>query len=417
MNQLIESLTGLKVPQHMLAALEMLQFHNPSADRLVSLSDSERGRFVAWCDARQLSLMLSHIWGSRPPAWLREMVLQRTARYELRFKRLKRELFEIVEALNAACLEFVMLKGLSHAPALSPDARLRAQGDIDLWLLGSSVYEAQDVLTNLGYIPLLDSRSRHLAPMGKPSNWEWRGDFFDPEMPISIELHYELWSEQAEYIAVPGIEQFWVRKELRDFDGCKINVLCDEDLLAFATLHLLLHLLHGELPLQRAWEIGCFLNNHSTDDAFWQSWRNSHPVALRQLETSIFYLVTTWFGCRLRQELEADFKTLPIMVRSWLEKCSLAPITREWAPNKLEIWLHLALITKRKEQVRVLFRRLIPTALPFFVDRAVFQPSPGANLRLFCLQLRLLTARLIRHLVTFLPTLWGGLRWFWLHKS
>ena len=411
------SLADLNAPQHILAGLEMLQFHNPSADRLAALSDSERVRFLGWCDARQLSLMLPHIWGSRPPAWLREAVFQRTTRYELRFKRLKRELFEIVEALNATGLEFVMLKGLSHAPALSPDARQRAQGDIDLWLRDSSVYKARDVLRGLGYVVLLDSKSRHLAPMVKRSNWEWQGDFFDPEMPISVELHYELWSESAEYITAPGIEQFWERKKLRDFDGYKINVLCDEDLLAFATLHLLLHLLHGELPLQRAWEIGRFLNEHITNDVFWNSWRNLHPVALRQLETPIFYLVTRWFECRSRRELEADFQALPAMVSSWFEKYSLAPVAREWAPNKLEIWLHLALITKRKEQLRVLFRRLIPTALPFFVNRARRQPSPRASLRMFYLRLRLLTTRLVRHLVTFFPTLLDGLRWFWLHKS
>jgi hypothetical protein len=417
LNQIIGSLAEQKAPQHILAALEVLQFQNSSADRISFLSRAERRRFLEWCDVRQLTLMLPHLYGSRLPAWAREVVLQKATRYEQRFERLKRELVEIVEAFDGCGLEFVLLKGLSHAPALTPDARMRTQGDIDLWLTGSSVYKARDVLRTLGYVPLLDSKSRHLAPMGRPSDWEWKGDLFDPGMPISVELHYELWSEHSEYIAVPELEQFWARKRLRDFDGHKINVLCDEDLLGFAALHLLLHLIHGELPLQRAWEIARFLDTHVSDEFFWTSWRDSHPLALRQLETSIFYLVTNWFHCHSRQELAADVQGLPVLVKSWLEECFLAPLVREWAPNKLEIGLHLAFISNRKDKARILFRRLVPTSLPSFVDRAVSEASPMTKLVKHCRQIRLLASRLVRHAITLFPSLVEGLRWLWLPKS
>ena len=417
MSRLVQSLTALRAPQHILAALEILQLQTPSADRLTFLTDAERQRFLKWCDDRQLTLMLSQACRSRLPAWALEPTLQKTARYELRFRRLKKELFEIAESLDQASLEFVMLKGLSHAPALTPNAQLRAQGDIDLWLIGSSAHKAQDVLKKLGYVPLLDSKSRHLPPMGRPSNWQWRGDPFDPEMPISVELHYDLWSEAEEYIAVPDIEQFWERKKLRDFDGHKINVLCDEDLLGFAALHLMLHLLHGDLPLQRAWEIARFLDTHMDDEFFWTSWRNAHSTALAQVETSIFHIVTDWFGCRSRQELGADVQKLPVPVKSWLGKFSLAPLTREWAPNKLEIWLHLAFISSRKDKAFVLFRRLFPTSLPFFVDRAVPRPSLPVKLLKCARQLNLLLNRLVHHVVTFFPTIFDGVRWYWLRKS
>ncbi len=344
-------------------------------------------------------------------------MIQKTARYELRFKRLKQQLFEIVEAFNEAGLEFVMLKGLSHAPAFTPDARLRAQGDIDLWLIGPSVYKGQAVLRSLGYVPQLDSKSRHLSPMSRPSTWRWRGDLFDSEMPVSVELHYELWSEKTEYIAVPELNRFWDRKQVRDFDGHNINILCDADLLGFASLHLLLHLLHGDLPLQRAWEVARFLDTHVTDESFWRSWRASHPAALRQLETSAFYLVTSWFGCRARKELGTDVERLPVGVKSWLKTFSLAPITREWASNKSETWLHLALIRKRKNKARVLFRRLLPTSVPCFADRATPHTSFVGKLLMHVRQLRFVATRLVHHLVTFFPAVFDGLRWFWVRKS
>jgi hypothetical protein len=417
LNQLITSLEDLTAPQYVLAALELLQFQTPSADRLDCLSQADRGRFFDWCDVRQLTLLLAHVCRSPLPAWVTQPIIRKTASYEPRFKRLKQQLFEIVEAFNAAGLEFVMLKGLSHAAAFTPDARLRAQGDIDLWLIGPSVYKGQDVLRSLGYLPRLASKSRHLSPMSRPSSWRWRGDLFDSEMPVSVELHYELWSEDTEYIAVPELNRFWDRKQVRDFDGYNINVLCDADLLGFASLHLLLHLLHGDLPLQRAWEIARFLDTHVTDESFWISWRASHPAALRQLETSAFYLVTNWFKCRARKELVADVDKLPVGVKSWLKTFLLAPITREWAPNKSEMWLHLALIHKRKDKARVIFRRLLPTSVPCFVDRATAHTSPLAKLLMHVRQLRFLATRLARHLVTFFPTIFDGLRWFWPRKS
>jgi hypothetical protein len=412
----IEALAASGAPEHMLAALEMLTFRHSSAGRVALLPDNQRQRFFQWCDERQLTLLLSHLGGSQLPDWARHAITPKEAHYELRFERIKRELAEIVEAFDDAKLEFVMLKGLSHSPALTPDARHRAQGDIDLWLLGPSVYKAQDVLSGLGYVSLRGAKSRHLAPMGKPSSWVWRGDMFDPEMPISVELHYELWSDRAEYIRVPGLEQFWERKRLRAFDGHSINVLCDEDLIGFATLHLLLHLLHGELPLQRAWEIGNFLNMRAQDEPFWRSWQSLHPAPLRQLEVCIFRLVSNWFEWQPRHEWEADIQHLPKLVRSWLEERSLDPIKREWKPNKSEIWLHLGFIDNYRGKARVLARRLLPMSVPTFIDQGGASTPLAAKLQNLWQQLPMLMKRFVRHTVTFFPTLFDGLRLLWARR-
>lgn len=415
MNQLIESLQAQKAPQHILTALELFQFQSPLTDRLSCLTQEEQRRFFQWCDAGQLTLMLPHVCHSLP-RWVHEAVSAKATRHELRFNRLKRELFEIVEAFDDAKLTFVMLKGLSHSPTLTPDARSRGQGDIDLWLLGSSVYKAREVLRKLGYVPTLPAKSRHLAPMARPSKWEWRGDIFDPEMPISVELHYELWSTGSEYIPVPGLSQFWERKKLRDFDGRLMHVLCDEDLLAFASLHLLLHLLHGELPLQRAWEIARFLDLHADDDVFWRLWRGFHPAALRQLELCVFHLVTEWFGCQCRRELRDDADTLPVRLSSWLRNYSFAPLSREWKPNKSELWLHLALINETRYKLLVFFRRLFPVSLPLYADRG----KPASRMTTLLALMRQsprLTRRFIYHAGTFFPTLLDGLRWLGAPKS
>ena len=53
-------------------------------------------------------------------------------------------------------------------------------------------------------------------------------------------------------------------------DGRAIPVLCEADTLAFAALHLLMHVLHGDLRLQRAWEIAHFVHTRADDDDFWR---------------------------------------------------------------------------------------------------------------------------------------------------
>lgn len=407
----------LGAPRHIFSALEVLRLQNPATKRLSELSGREQRLFFEWCDRRQITLLLDSIGGNCLPASFLEPMRRRKVSYGYRFERLKTELFQIAEAFEQSKLSFVMLKGLSHAPALTPNARLRAQGDIDLWLRGESVYQAREVLTKLGYVPLLDSKSRHLAPMGRPSKWRWRGDLFDPDMPVSVELHYELWSEKAEHVAAPGLEQFWDRKELRDFDGHKIHVLCDEDLVGFAALHLLLHVLHGELPLQRAWEIARFLHTRSCNERFWTSWRELHSPELRQLEILIFRLVTGWFGCANSPQLSAELERLPAGMESWLSQHALSPLKREWAPTKSELWLHLALIRSPSHKFRVLFRRLFPISLPGLNDRAQSQQSAISKLAVIFRNLPLLTSRLVRHSVTFVPTLLEGVRWYRLSRK
>jgi hypothetical protein len=390
-------------PNHIVAVLEALQFSTPSTHRLDHLVEKEWLQLLDWCDTRQLTLSLPNCCGPSLPADVRANILEKSKRYAIRFERLKSNLFEITGALHAAQLDFVLLKGLSHAPVMTPNALLRAQGDIDLWLRGPNVYKAQEVLQTLGYAFAAGSRSRHLGPMARPNNWRWRGDLFDPEMPISIELHYELWSSEAECIEVPQLEQFWARKIVRDFDGHKIHVLCDQDLLGFAALHLLLHLVHGDLPLQRAWEIARFLDIHTADERFWETWRITHCAELRRLETSIYYLVSRWFSCRLPQSVSDYAVNMTNGLRYWLDKFYLSPLSGQWRPNKREVWLHLALINNRRNKFKVLFRRLFPRTLPQ-TQQGVTSPA------LLVRHLQLITSRLARHVSTLIPTIFDGVR-------
>jgi hypothetical protein len=368
-----------------------------------------------WCDARQLTLMLPLLCGDLLPRAVQTRIEQCRFRYAERFSRLKRELFEITEALEQAGIESIVLKGFTHAPAFIPDPLLRSQGDIDIWIHAHEIQQAQRVLAGLGYISFEGAGSRHLPPMLRPNSWKWRGDRFDPEMPVSVELHYELWSEHTERIAAPGTDSFWHRRISRTYDGHTIGALCEEDLLGFAALHLLSHLLHGDLPVQRAWEIANFLHKRAHDEVFWAAWRRVHPSGLRKVELVVFQLVGAWFGSALSRPVQYESEALPGGVRAWLNTFPFSPLTGQFHPNKDELWLHVALISPLN-RIRILLRRLFPLHIPGFVDE-LDDCSRWRTLRRRLRQRNMLASRVTHHCRTFLPTIIQGARWLRLRKG
>ena len=390
-----------------MALLEALRLNEPSWSGLQALNAADWELLLPWCDARQLTLMLPWLCGDALPAKIRAQIDRRQTCYAQRFSRLKCELFEMTETLRQLGIECIVLKGLTHSPAFTPDPLLRAAGDIDLWVRGNDVWKAQQALTALGYASFKKAKSRHLAPMLRPNGWKWRGDRFDPDIPVAVELHYELWSEKSERIAAPGTDDFWDRSIRRNFDGHVLRVLCEEDLLGFAALHLLAHLLHGDLPLQRAWEIANFLHNRAGDEALWEAWRQIHPRELRQLEVVVYQVVSLWFGCELSERVKCEALSGP--VRAWLNTFAFSPLSGQFRPNKDELWLHLAL-APAASGARILFRRLFPLQIPSFTDRFDDRSRLRILRRVFR-QRNLIASRAFHHLRTLLPTVARGTWW------
>lgn len=353
------------LPEGVRAVLEALRFNGRDAGRLCGTRQEKWPELLNWCDRRQVTLLLHALYANQMPEAVERRIAESRARYAVRFARLERDSAEIAEALDRRGIEFVLLKGMSHAPELTPDPLLRGQGDIDLWFADEDVESARRTLADLGYKPRSrrGKDGRHLAPMARPSTWKWRGDLFDPEMPIHVEAHYRLWSDEAEYVSIPDQSDFWHRREIRYFGSRPLAVLCPHDLLGFAAMHFLLHLLHGDLPLERGWEVARFLHNKTSDDAFWSAWLELHSPALRKLEALSFAIVRYWFSCNVNPRVAQLIGDLPAEMRLWLEHYALSPLKQQSAPNKDELWLHLALVPHLAGRLRIVLQRLFPLNL------------------------------------------------------
>jgi hypothetical protein len=332
----------------------------------------------------------------RVPADVRERLDRNRTGNSERLRRIRELSGSIGERFDHAGIDYVTLKGLSHSPDFIADPRDRVQYDLDFYCPAESVSRARDVLLAMGYEPLAileDLPTDHLPTLIRKTGWQWRGDYFDPDHPPSIDLHFRFWDEATEQIAAPGADQFWERRT-----GHQLDLV---DRLGYAALHALRHLLRGTLLPAQVYEIACLLENRRDDAAFWSRWREWHPPELRALESIIFGLAREYFGCSVPE-------APPAAAGAWIERYGWSPIEGLFRPNKDELVLHLAL--GPASRWRVLRRRLAPLRLPGMGQAANVpdeQITAGLRLRMWARYAVFLSARVVHHTRALLPALWA----------
>jgi Uncharacterised nucleotidyltransferase len=379
-------------------------------------SDAEWAKLLALADRTHLTLPLAQRRPQNLPPWVTQRLDKNLANNAERWRRMQITYREAANVFKSAGLEFVVLKGFTHCPDYVPEPRFRPHNDIDLLFKPDEVLRAQDVAVQLGYEPLggfdrfpLD----HLPRLIRKTGWEWRGDYFDPEIPISLELHFQLWDARTEGFDPAGLDQFWHRRHTRVLDGLEFPALDAPDALGYAALHALRHLLRGDLRPSHIYELAWFLQ-HKTDPHFWNSWRELHPESLRRLEAICFGIAQAWFDCTLPDVAHAELERLPEPVTRWLRHYARSPLTGLFRPNKDELWLHLSLLDSMSAKVAVLRRRLIPLQPPGPVD-AVYLPDHAIDwrirIRMKWRYTRFAFSRFAHHVRALLPTLRSGVVW------
>ena len=404
-----------RLPRRAIHLLEALDFANPDCEGLKRLTRSEWEELLALCDDTQLTLLLCRYCRPALPDWVRIRIDRNWTDNAFRFERLKSALLDISQALSDRSIDFALLKGLTHSPGFSPDPLLRAQGDIDIWCLPEEIPDAREALIKLGYRPIAASKGRHLAPMIREIDWQWRGDYFARDLPIPVDLHYQLWDEGMEAIAGPSEKGIWARRHPLSPDN-HVLVLDTVDTLTFAALHLLMHLLHGDVRLQRAWEIAYFLQTRSADEDFWAHWRLTYSPDVRELQIVVFCLASLWFNCSLPDLVAREAESLSEDIKLWIQKYAWSPIEALFFPNKDELWLNFCLVRSWQGRIRVFCRRLLPINSANFTNnfeaRTALDGPKQPNIGL-----SFLLRRAAHHARTFLPTCRNGLRWWFYRKG
>ncbi len=396
--------------------MEALKFDGARRDGLRTMTDSEWKDILSHWGFVRLTLPLRQVCGDDLPTWVREQIDQYITDNTEHFTRIKKDYVEIAAALREAGVEHLVLKGFAQWPAYMQGPRFRAQSDIDLFCPGESIFRTRDALCTLGYQPMEGHEhqveaSDHLFDMMRKTDWQWRGRHFDPQAPISIELHFRFWNKPLLRLDPTGLEQFWPRRVERQLEDFSFPALNEVDNLGYSTLHLLRHLLLAGVLPYHVYELSWFLHSSADNEPFWKEWRESHPDSLRSLEAVCFRLARDWFACRLSPEAEREIECLPTPVQQWFKDYGNSPLSDLIRPNKDGLWLHLSLLESASDKRSVFCRRLFPTPLP--PAQAVMH-WPLRTYREFFLQV---ISRVRYHLRLLPPTLWQGFRWWWSAKG
>ena len=410
---------ALRIPSEVTALLSALQLDNPSIASLNKLSDQEWVSLLAFSDTAHLTLSIAQLPLTGFPDWVVERLKTNLADNALRFERVKATYREASEALERAGVEHIVIKGFTQAPDYVADPRLRAQSDIDIFCPPDSIDDAQIALGSIGYEPscvkISYALADHSPTLVRPGGWKWKGNPFDPEMPLSIELHFCLWNEHVSHISIPETGLFWVRRTMRMFDDFSYRCLSPVDHLGHFTLHILRNLFLRGWIVHHVRELAAFLHSHAGDDTFWRQWEETHSPSLRSFEAIAFYCARAWFGCRLHPLAAREIESLPATCRSWLDYFSGSALELMFQANKDSLWLHLNLLSSQGEKWKILKRTFIPASI---VSIGVV-PVQTRNKRLvqprgthpWQQYIDYLISRSIAHCRTNLATLRRGLHW------
>jgi hypothetical protein len=421
----------IHIPRGASAALAGLHFRHPNLEGLARLTDAEWRDALEFTDRSQLTLPLrSSAARDAMPLWVQQRTDLCAVRNLEKLRRVE-ELYHALDgSLKAAGVNYLALKGLTHCPEFGVRASDRMQYDIDIYTPRERAYAARDAVMALGFTPSetpFDNGSMeslatdHLPALIRKTGWEWRGDFFDPEIPVAVEIHFRFWNERMERLGAPGVEQFWQRRIIREVAGVQMGALCPVDALGFASLHLLKHVLQGSGRAIHIYEIARFLEIRAEDDEFWRQWQSWHAPELRRLQAAMFRLAHEWFGCRVGAVAEEEMERLPSATRRWFSQFAWSPAECSFHAgvfhaHKHELWLHLSLLDSPRDALTVARRRLLPMNLPGPVD-AVHIPESQLTWRRRWLKraryLRHVAQRVGRHAWTLPGAVWGGTHWWW----
>lgn len=355
-----------RIPREVAALIAVLQLKGATTESLLEIEDHEWESLLKFCDPAHLTLPLAQVAVRGLPTWVAERLKKNLADNGARFARVEATYKEAAAALNQAGIEYVVLKGFTQAPDYVRDLRLRMQSDLDLYCPKEMIGRALEALIGIGYQPehTIDySRADHLPTMIRRRSWQWDGNAFDPEMPLSIELHFCLWNEAVCGFAVPETDRFWERRIKRSLGDLSFPDLHPIDHLGFMALHILRGLLTGDWIIHHVHEMATFLHLCAKDDAFWRDWKELHSDSFRALQAIAFFHARCWFCCDVHPDVLNQIEKLPTVQREWLERFAGSALESMFHRNKDQAWLHASLVKPARKQAEIIWRTIVPARI------------------------------------------------------
>jgi hypothetical protein len=401
------------MPSSLRTILRSLSFGRDRRSDLRDLPHQEWRRLLALTDRSQLTLPLAVRCLQELPTWVQERLAGNLRNNAIRHDRVLHAYQQVARAFSSEGVDFIVLKGLAQWPGYCDDLRHRPQYDLDLYCPPQSIQSAFEAVQSLGYEPF-GQKGRisvdHLPPMIRMTGWRPNGDYYDPEMPLTIELHFRFWDPATERFAVASDDGFWERRVSRTIQGISLPTLDPIDALSYTAWHLVRHLLRGDVRAYHVYELAHFLEQSAGNRAYWLNWRDRKSSGL--VEAIAFRLAIDWFDCRVHPCVQELCQSLTASVRRWFDLFALSPLKALEHPNKDELFLHWCLVNGWRDRLRVAKGRLFPVRFnPVIVDAHVPAPDWSLRLKRVVFGAWFMARRAFHHARTLLPVARNGVRW------
>lgn len=171
--------------------------------------------------------------GSIVPSAFRDAVKKAHSLAALRMAIIHRNLFQLLEQLNASGLDYLVVKGPAVAFAVYPDPSLRVFNDLDLVVRECDWQRAHALLTGLGFQQEEDLP----APPSKlhPKMVCYETTYIHSASGFKVEIHYDDLLNAG--LAARDVEGFWQRANWMEARGVSFKVLSAEDQLMHLCAH------------------------------------------------------------------------------------------------------------------------------------------------------------------------------------
>jgi hypothetical protein len=397
----------------LLTVLRSLSLGEDRRSDLRSIPEAEWRRLLELTDRSQLTLPLAVRCRQELPQWVQERLAGNLQNNAVRHDRILASYKDIARVLSSKGVDFMILKGFAQWPHYCDDLRHRPQYDLDLYCPPDAIEPALEAIQSLGYEPFgrkARTATDHLPPMIRMTGWRPNGDYYDTEMPLTIELHFRFWDEATERFGVDGADGFWERRANRDIRGLSVPTLNAYDGLSYTTWHLVRHLVRGDVRAYHVYELAHFLQRTADDDNFWRHWRRRKSSTL--VEAIAFRLAADWFECAAHPVVRELCQALPASVRRWFDLFAFSPLKGLERPNKDELFLHWCLVRGWPERLQIAKRRLFPVRFdPVVVDAHVPAPDWRLRFKRRVFGTWFMVRRAVHHVRTLAPVMWNGVRW------
>jgi hypothetical protein len=392
--------------------IRSLSFREDRSAEFQRIPSQEWPRLLEICDRTQMTLSIGIRHREVLPDSVRDRIDKNIKSNMVRHDVLFDEYRLIASALQEHSIGFVVLKGFTQiAPLYVPDQCYRPQYDIDLYCPPEFLKPARNALLRSGLVPVqtFSKHADHLPPMIRNKNWKWRGDYFDFELPLTVEVHFRFWHAQRERITVLSTAGFWQRRIRRNIRGLDVPMLDLADSISYSALHLMRHLLRGDVRTYHVYEVAHFLHHTRQDHALWHEWLDRHPGTVSNIESAAFRLARDWFDCDVHPVVAEAIESLPPKVQRWFDLFGNSALALE-RPNKDELFLHLSFVPDVRSRCVIIAQRMLPFRASCVVDgesRSSWPHAISAVLR----QISFVLNRASHHVRTIGPFFWSFVRW------